>query len=137
MPIDRDSLNLPFDLRPPEDGLQARFHPDGQLEYLGLFRDGQVQMELEVSPGLGLGVSRRSEHFAMQLGLPGSSAGQLQEWTRAKLAEIEDTASGVLHCDFCRRDGDEVERLIEGPNLYICNECVGLCVAILEQESED
>jgi ATP-dependent Clp protease ATP-binding subunit ClpX len=41
-----------------------------------------------------------------------------------------------LHCDFCRRDADEVERLIEGPNLYICNECVQLCVAILEHDPE-
>ena len=137
MPVDRDTLKLPFDALPPEDGLQARFHPDGQLAYVGWFREGQVQMELEVSPGMAVGVSRCSDHFAVQLGLPGSSERQFQEWTRAKLAEIEDTAAGVLHCDFCRRDADEVERLIEGPNLYICNECVGLCVAIMEQDPRD
>ena len=137
MSVDRDALKLPFDALPPEDGLQARFHPDGQLAYVGLFGDGQVQMELEVNPVLGFGVSRSSEHFAVQLGLPSSSEGQLQDWTLAQLSEIEDVASGVLHCDFCRRDGDEVERLIEGPNLYICNECVNLCVAILEHDPED
>lgn len=136
MPVDRNALKLPFDALPTEDGLQARFHPDGQLAYVGLFREGQLQVDLEVTPGMGVGVIRRSEHFALQLGLPGGSGGQFQEWTRAKLAEIEDAASGVLHCEFCRRDGDEVERLIEGPNLYICNECVALCVSILGENSE-
>jgi ATP-dependent Clp protease ATP-binding subunit ClpX len=38
-------------------------------------------------------------------------------------------------CSFCHRTTDEVERLISGPEeVYICDECVALCVEILEEE---
>jgi hypothetical protein len=137
MPVDRDALKLPFESVSTEEGLHARFHEDGQLAYLGLYRDGQVQMEVEVSPVLGTGVSRRSLNFEFQAELPKGLQDQLEDWTRAKVAEIEDASGGALHCDFCRRHADEVARLIEGPNLYICNECVHLCVAIMSQEPED
>jgi len=44
-------------------------------------------------------------------------------------------ASGEQLCSFCHRGRDEVERLIAGPDgAYICDECVGLCVEILEEE---
>jgi hypothetical protein len=39
----------------------------------------------------------------------------------------------VQRCSFCGRPRTEVERLISGPGVYICGECVGLCDAILEQ----
>ena len=34
----------------------------------------------------------------------------------------------VCRCSFCGRTADQVQRLIEGPNAYICNECVALCM---------
>ncbi len=37
-------------------------------------------------------------------------------------------------CNFCGRSGDEVERLIAGPGVFICNECIEVCRNILEQE---
>lgn len=37
-------------------------------------------------------------------------------------------------CNFCGRSGDEVERLIAGPGVFICNECIGVCRNILEEE---
>ena len=36
-----------------------------------------------------------------------------------------------LRCSFCGKRQDQVERLIVGPNAYICDECIGLCVEIL------
>ena len=39
-----------------------------------------------------------------------------------------------LRCSFCNRNTDEVERLITGPNVYICNECVIMCNGILSEE---
>ena len=39
-----------------------------------------------------------------------------------------------LRCSFCNRNADEVERLITGPNVYICNECILMCNGILEEE---
>ena len=38
----------------------------------------------------------------------------------------------ILRCSFCGKSQDEVKRLIAGPGVYICNECVDLCQDILE-----
>ena len=40
-------------------------------------------------------------------------------------------------CSFCHRDTEDVDRLISGPEeVYICDECVALCVEILEEEKQ-
>ena len=41
---------------------------------------------------------------------------------------------GTLYCSFCRKDKGTVSKLIAGPGVYICNECVGLCNLILAEE---
>jgi hypothetical protein len=41
-----------------------------------------------------------------------------------------------LVCSFCGKGRDEVRKLIAGPQVYICDECVDLCDDILEQEQE-
>ena len=40
----------------------------------------------------------------------------------------------ALCCSFCTKDKDAVAKLIAGPGVYICNECVGLCNLILAEE---
>lgn len=40
-----------------------------------------------------------------------------------------------LACSFCGKTQEEVDRLIAGPNVYICNECVGLCEEIIAQDN--
>ena len=39
-------------------------------------------------------------------------------------------------CSFCGKTQNMVERLVAGPNVYICNECIGLCNDILNEEEE-
>ena len=39
-----------------------------------------------------------------------------------------------LQCSFCQKSQKEVKKLIAGPTVYICNECVDLCVEIIEDE---
>jgi ClpX C4-type zinc finger len=39
----------------------------------------------------------------------------------------------MLCCSFCTKDKDAVAKLIAGPGVYICNECVGLCGLILAE----
>ncbi len=41
----------------------------------------------------------------------------------------------VLKCSFCGKTQEQVKRLIAGPGVYICNECVELCLSILEDEN--
>lgn len=42
-----------------------------------------------------------------------------------------------LSCSFCGKSHDEVRKLIAGPEVYICNECVRLCMDIIEQETPE
>ena len=39
-----------------------------------------------------------------------------------------------LDCSFCGKNQEEVQRLIAGPDVYICDECVSLCNEIIAQE---
>jgi ATP-dependent Clp protease ATP-binding subunit ClpX len=39
----------------------------------------------------------------------------------------------ITHCSFCGRSEDVVEKLIAGPNVYICDICVGICSGVLEK----
>lgn len=39
-----------------------------------------------------------------------------------------------LKCSFCGKPQDQVKRLIAGPDVYICDECVDLCVEIIREE---
>ncbi len=41
------------------------------------------------------------------------------------------SASSVLHCSFCGKSQHEVTKLIAGPTVFICDECVGLCTDII------
>ena len=50
------------------------------------------------------------------------------------MAKIDDKQ---LRCSFCGKSQNEVKRLIAGPNVYICNECVELCQDIIEEEFID
>ncbi len=50
------------------------------------------------------------------------------------------TASGdtknTLYCSFCGKSQHEVRKLIAGPNVFICNECVELCMDIIQEEDK-
>ena len=50
------------------------------------------------------------------------------------MARIDDNKE--LHCSFCGKSESEVQKLISGPGVYICDECVSLCNGILEGDYE-
>ncbi|MGN0903666.1 MAG: ATP-dependent Clp protease ATP-binding subunit ClpX [Alphaproteobacteria bacterium] len=41
---------------------------------------------------------------------------------------------GTLYCSFCGKSQHEVKKLIAGPNVFICDECIGLCTDIINEE---
>ncbi|GAA4951075.1 ClpX C4-type zinc finger protein [Actinoplanes utahensis] len=41
-----------------------------------------------------------------------------------------------INCSFCAKPGSAVEKIIAGPGVYICNECVQLCNDVLEIERQ-
>ena len=47
---------------------------------------------------------------------------------------MENKDNNKLSCTFCGKGQDEVRKLIAGPSVYICNECVDLCNDIIEEE---
>ena len=42
-----------------------------------------------------------------------------------------------LKCSFCGKSQDQVRKLIAGPGVYICDECIDLCNEILDEELVD
>ena len=41
----------------------------------------------------------------------------------------------LLHCSFCRKSQDDVRTLITGPTVFICDECVQVCVDIIKADA--
>ncbi len=52
------------------------------------------------------------------------------------MARKRDDRTGELRCSFCGKGQDEVKKLIAGPTVYICDECVELCNDIIAEEYE-
>jgi len=50
--------------------------------------------------------------------------------------EMDTRRRGKVFCSFCGKGEDQVRKLIAGPQVYICDECVQLCNEILEEEFE-
>jgi hypothetical protein len=51
-------------------------------------------------------------------------------WSRNRGEVIE-----RLHCSFCNKHQDDVKKLIAGPMVFICNECVAVCNEILGNDA--
>ena len=49
------------------------------------------------------------------------------------MSEIDEVA---LVCSFCSKSRNDVNKLIAGPEVYICNECVDLCYGIINEDTE-
>ncbi|MCW5951510.1 MAG: ATP-dependent Clp protease ATP-binding subunit ClpX [Propionibacteriaceae bacterium] len=52
------------------------------------------------------------------------------------MARIGET-SDLLKCSFCGKSQKQVKKLIAGPGVYICDECIDLCNEIIEEEFSD
>ncbi len=48
----------------------------------------------------------------------------------------KESGSGLLRCSFCGKSQNEVKKLIAGPGVYICDECIELCNDIIAEERE-
>lgn len=44
---------------------------------------------------------------------------------------------GLLYCSFCGKSEKEVLTLIAGPTVFICDECVALCVEVVAQKKAE
>ena len=46
----------------------------------------------------------------------------------------KDSSNDDLLCSFCGKSQDEVKKLIAGPSVYICDECIQLCNEIIAED---
>ncbi|MFC6170755.1 ATP-dependent Clp protease ATP-binding subunit ClpX [Loigolactobacillus jiayinensis] len=44
---------------------------------------------------------------------------------------------GPVNCSFCGKSQDQVKKIVAGPGVYICNECIDLCKEIIDEEFQD
>ncbi|MBN9413183.1 MAG: ATP-dependent Clp protease ATP-binding subunit ClpX [Candidatus Paracaedimonas acanthamoebae] len=52
------------------------------------------------------------------------------------MSKNEDSVKDTLHCSFCGKSQHEVKKLIAGPSVFICDECVDLCIEIIREENK-
>ena len=52
------------------------------------------------------------------------------------MARSRETNGGVLKCSFCGKSQNDVRKLIAGPTVYICDECIELCNDIIREETQ-
>lgn len=51
------------------------------------------------------------------------------------MAERKRRSGKDLNCSFCGKNQEDVQRLIAGPDVYICNECIALCDGIIKNDN--
>ena len=51
--------------------------------------------------------------------------------------ERKGTDGKILYCSFCGKSQHEVRKLIAGPSVFVCDECVELCNDIIREEVEE
>ena len=49
----------------------------------------------------------------------------------------DDANKKEIYCSFCGKPQDQARRLVAGPGVYICDECIRLCAGMLDGEFSD
>jgi ATP-dependent Clp protease ATP-binding subunit ClpX len=52
------------------------------------------------------------------------------------MANSGSDSKNTLYCSFCGKSQHEVRKLIAGPTVFICDECVELCMDIIREETK-
>ena len=56
--------------------------------------------------------------------------------TKDKQSDANKDSEKPLYCSFCGKSQHEVRKLIAGPTVFICDECVELCMDIIREENK-
>jgi hypothetical protein len=57
-------------------------------------------------------------------------------WRRSEGEAPSPPPWATVSCSFCGKTEHEVRKIVAGPNVWICDECIGLCNDVIEQECE-
>lgn len=122
----------------PETGLYAVADENGLLMDCTIYSNGRPKKSISFSTSESVATVMT---FIQQSGTAESETSRLQYYEELQerltqfLSELQDKPSH-LGCSFCQRTQLEVRKLIAGPGIYICDECVRLCMDIVEDEVE-
>jgi ClpX C4-type zinc finger len=142
-PVTRETLDFPFHQRSGEDGVYAEFDSTGRLSKMEYVRNGVIR-----GPSLSVDYQEQTAQAASVRIFPDPlSNGEesaddieypLEEFIRDTVKTIakEQDSIRAMYCAFCNSPQSEVQKLIAGPNAYICDQCIELCMDILEAERE-
>lgn len=124
-------MNLPPGYSTTEKhGLYAEFGPDGRLRHYGNYSEGQPRgWILHLDGSTGFAERHDRDEF------DDDAEVSFEDWVEGWITSIHDKAISKLACSFCGKKQDEVRKLIAGPSVYICNECIELCSEILAEET--
>jgi len=135
--IGRDSLPQGYH-EDKKEGMHAEFRRDGSLAHYGCYRDGKPvgwQLYLDQTKSQGSAERRDEERFPDINDNDGEGDPMpFDDWAQKWIDSISDAGSHILKCSFCGKKQTEVRKLIAGPSVYICNECIDLCSEILSEE---
>src|ERR1700753_2721527 len=67
----------------------------------------------------------------------GRSSNRIERRTEIRMSKVGTSDSkNTLYCSFCGKSQHEVRKLIAGPTVFICDECVELCMDIIREENK-
>lgn len=140
-------------LRDDRPDVVATFHPDGQLATLRVevsADDVTAAILLTLDPGKLEGRAEQLHTAVFDPAEPPDEGGsyhddsdvevtpamRYERWVHDWLDRAYDLRLGVAFvCSFCGKGQQEVAKLIAGPSVFICSECIGLCNEILAEGS--
>lgn len=114
------------------DGLESLFDDRGHLVFFGKKPSGAGKAEY-----LEIDWAAQSARLTTRTSVLCDDDDFL-DFVEHHVAEIrrkaENSAAGAFaECSFCQKGQNEVARIIAGPKVYICDECVRLCHSILDE----
>lgn len=130
-----------------KEGFYAEFDAAGQLTHFGYYQNGKPQGSvLHLSPEQQQGRAEYIREFSLEQERDrGSYDGDSDDeyitsdadlyrfWVEDQIRDIYESTNTAFRCSFCGKFQTEVERLIAGPQVYICDECIQLCNDILDE----
>lgn len=73
---------------------------------------------------------------AYQEGLKDPEATASRDERRGEPLSVSSSGKDALYCSFCGKGQLEVKKLIAGPTVFICDECIILCMGIIGEEGD-
>lgn len=136
--VTRENIEISFHERRGEDGVYAEFDSQGRLTELSHSLGGVIH-------GFRLSVdyANRSATAVSEINFPDPRQPGVVfvEWVRDAVALIrkESTprSAGSISCSFCGVGQDAVRKLVAGPGVQICNECIDMCAEVIAEAEED